>query len=77
MNKSFVIENLQTSERLDKYLANELSDFSRTHIAKLIEEGNVLVNDKIAKGSLKIKSGDKIDLSFPEVKELEIKFKEW
>ncbi len=73
MNKSFVIENLQTSERLDKYLTNELSDFSRTHIAKLIEEGNVLVNDKIAKGSLKIKLGDKIDISFPEVKELEIK----
>ena len=57
---------------LDKYLSNTFSELSRTHVVKLIDEGNVFVNDKAAKGSLKLKENDVIEIEIPEVKELEI-----
>ena len=75
MNK-FVVENEYSGSRLDKYLSTVLSEYSRTHIAKLIDENNVLVNSKIAKASLKLKENDVVEISIPEVKELEIKQEE-
>ena len=71
MNK-FVVSNEYSNLRLDKYLSNQFSDFSRTHIAKIIDEGHCLVNGKVAKGSLKLKEGDVVEINIPEVKPLEI-----
>ncbi len=71
MNK-LVVTLEHSDERLDKFLSNVLTDFSRTHISKLIDEGQCLINDKTAKGSIKVKEGDVITLSIPENKELEI-----
>ena len=71
MNK-YIVESEYSNVRLDKYLSSILTDFSRTHIAKIIDEGGVLVNDKEAKASLKLKEGDEVSLTLPEVKELEI-----
>ena len=68
----FIVTSEQSGQRLDKFLSNVLSDLSRTHISKIIDEGNVLVNDKTAKGSLKIKENDVINIDIPEAKELEI-----
>lgn len=69
----FVVENEFNGYRLDKFLSNVLADFSRTHISKIIDEGLCTVNDKVAKGSLKLKEGDRVNISIPEVKELEVK----
>lgn len=71
MNK-FIVSIEQSGIRLDKYLSNVLSDFSRTHIEKIIDEGLVNVNDKVAKSSLKVKENDVVTLTLPETKELEI-----
>ena len=68
----FIVTSEQSGQRLDKFLSNVLSDLSRTHISKIIDEGNVLVNDKTAKGSLKIKENDVVNIDIPEAKELEI-----
>ena len=59
--------------RLDKALVLLLKDYSRTFILNLIEEGHVLLNEKVAKASIKVKEGDIIDVDIPEVKPLEIK----
>ena len=72
MNK-FVVEDNLSNLRLDKYLSLTLKDLSRTHIAKIIDEGNCFVNDKVAKGSLKLKAGDIVEINIPEVKEVEVK----
>ena len=48
------------SKRVDKSLADYFNDYSRSFLKKLLDDGNVLVNDKKAKPSLKIASGDKI-----------------
>lgn len=71
MNK-FKVSIQDSGTRLDKYLSNVLSDLSRTHINKLIEEGHVLVNGKTAKSSLKVKENDEVEVSIPEAKEVEI-----
>ena len=71
MNKYIVdLENANT--RLDKFLSSVLTDFSRTHIAKIIDENGVTFNGKEAKASLKLKEGDIVELTLPEVKELEV-----
>ena len=71
MNK-VIVNEADSNQRLDKFLSTHYSTYSRTHIAKLIEEGNCLVNNKIAKASLKLKTNDIIELNIPEAKELEI-----
>lgn len=71
MNK-IVVDESNSNQRLDKFLSTYFSDFSRSHIAKLIDEENCIVNDKVAKASLKLKAGDVIEINIPEAKELEI-----
>lgn len=71
MNKFVVEEGLEPT-RIDKYLANLLPSFSRSHIAKLIDDGLVKVNDEPVKNSLKVKTGDVITLEEEEIKPLEI-----
>ena len=71
MNK-IVVNEESANRRLDKFLSNQFSSFSRTHIDKLIDEGNCKVNDKIAKSSLKLKVGDIVEIEVPEAKPLEI-----
>ncbi len=69
MNK-YIVNIEESNQRLDKYLSNVISDLSRTHITKLIEEGNVLVNGKLSKSSLKVKENDIVEVNIPENKEL-------
>ena len=70
---NFIVTSEYVGLRIDKYLSIVLTDFSRTHISQLIDEGNVFVNEKEAKGSYKVKENDDIKVNIPEVKELEIK----
>ena len=56
------------SKRLDLYLA-ENTEFSRSHIKKLIDEGRVSVNGKAEKSSYKLRAGDKVSV---EPKEPEV-----
>lgn len=71
MNK-FKVSIQDSGTRLDKYLSNVLTDLSRTHINKLIEEGHVLVNGKTAKSSLKVRENDEVEVNIPIAKEVEI-----
>ena len=63
-----VIEQGQKLMRLDKYLVCRLASTSRNRIQNAAEAGNILVNEKIAKSSYKVKPGDVISivLSFPK-----------
>lgn len=51
--------------RLDKFLS-EVTDFSRSYIAKLVEGGQVLVNSTPRKVSFKLDIGDTVSLEVPE-----------
>lgn len=54
-------------ERLDKFLARMLPDHSRTKLVKLIDEGEVLVDGKVAtKSSFPLEPGMEIALEEPD-----------
>lgn len=71
MNR-IVVEESNSNQRLDKFLSTYFSELSRSHIAKLIDDENCLVNKKVTKSSYKLKTGDVIEINIPEAKELEI-----
>lgn len=59
--------------RIDAYIAKKQEDLSRSNIQKLIQEGNVLVNDKKVKMSYKVQNNDKITINEPMIQEIELK----
>ena len=63
-------------ERIDKFLQAKLKELSRTRIQNLIKDGKVCLNNStITSPSKKIKDQDKIQITFPEPKEVSIKAK--
>src|SRR5271170_5515541 len=55
-----VVEKSGAGERLDRYLAAQLPELSRTRIQELIEAGLVLVDAKPSKGAHRLRKGEKI-----------------
>ena len=63
-----------SEERIDKFLAKKIPDFSRSHLKKLIKDKQVLVKNKsITSASYKIKPGDFIVVNIPKVSEGKLK----
>ncbi len=52
--------------RLDLFLCRELDTETRSAIQRLIESGNIRVNDQQVRPSLKLKGGDRISVDIPE-----------
>lgn len=59
--------------RIDKFIACHLEGVTRSHIQKLIDEGNVLVDNKIVKSNYKLKIGQNIEVNVPQAKQLDLK----
>lgn len=54
-------------KRLDRWLADELPAFSRSHLQKLIESGQVTLNGEICRTKkAPIQAGDRVQLTIPE-----------
>ena len=66
MDKKFLIYDGLETERIDKYLANELEDMSRSSIQMLIKEKQVLVNEEVVKANFLLKNGDEISVTIPD-----------
>lgn len=49
-------------ERLDKFLASDLNDFSRSQIQKMIKDGLITINGQAVKPHCFLKKGDKIKI---------------
>lgn len=71
MNEYFTVEN-EEGERIDRYLAEEFEDRSRSYLQKLIKEGYVKVNDKPVKSNYRLVLGDRVEVILPEAKEPDI-----
>lgn len=73
----FLVEKEAEGERLDRFLAQKnTAQYTRSYIEKIIREGLVLYNDKVAKASIKLKSGDRIHLTEKEAEPLDIRAEE-
>jgi 23S rRNA pseudouridine1911/1915/1917 synthase len=63
----------ENSDRLDRYLSQNLSDLSRSRIQQLIEQGHVQVNDQICTSKkVNLKIGDRISLDIPAIAPLQL-----
>ena len=71
MNK-YEIKKEDEGIRLDKIISQLEKEISRTTIQRMIEEGNVLVNEKIVKTSYKVLEGDLITIIPEEAKEIDL-----
>ena len=60
---NFVVDTL--GARLDKYIGEKCPEISRTYAQKLIADGHITVNDRIAKSSLKLSIGDRLRVVIP------------
>ena len=68
----YIVKDFQKGMRLDKVLVAFMPEKSRNYITKLIDDEQVLVNQKIAKPSLKVNENDEIIVNIPEDKPLEV-----
>lgn len=76
MEKKHIIkenENENEKERIDKKIQKLEKNLSRATIQKLIEEGNILVNNKKTKSSYKINEGDQITIKIIKKEETYLK----
>ena len=58
--------------RLDKYLAEQFPEQTRSYLQKLIKEGQVMVNGKTVKSGYQLSKGDEVSVTIPEPKELDV-----
>ena len=56
-----IIDTNDIDTRIDKYLTDN-TDYTRSKIQKMIENGNILVNNKQTKDSYKLKENDRITI---------------
>lgn len=72
-----IVNKEEENKRIDKILTARFSkEHSRTYFQYLIEEGNILVNDKRVKKNLRLKEGDEVKIIFKEPPEITLKAEE-
>jgi 23S rRNA pseudouridine1911/1915/1917 synthase len=60
--RTFSISKADAGTRLDTYLAARINGWSRARLQGLIDDGEVLVNNKPAKASYKLRAADEIEV---------------
>ena len=63
MNREYELTAEESGQRLDKYLAEKMTDLSRSRIKELVQAGEVLVNGKKSTVSYKVQTGDLIQVT--------------
>lgn len=71
MSESFAFKAESTGIRIDKYLTESLEGFTRSAVAKLIDDDNVTVNNKAVSKNYKVKENDNINVFVPDAIPLE------
>ena len=69
---TFAAEKEDVGTRIDVFLAENMEDLSRSGVQKLIDEGMITLNGGKTKANYKLREKDIIDVTVPEVKEVEI-----
>ena len=70
--EQYIIKKEEENIRLDKILSKIKTDISRTAIQRMIEEGNILVNERKVRISYKAVVGDRITIENEIPREIEI-----
>ncbi len=71
--KNMLVDAGNAGMRLDRFLSEQLANFSRSHIQKLIESGQVTVNSiSCLDKNYRLNESDQVALSIPQSKELSV-----
>jgi len=65
MDKTYRFVADRPGIRLDKFVGEKCPELSRTHAQKLVGDGYITVNGRVAKSSLKLDVGDKVAIGIP------------
>lgn len=68
----FSIDEEASGVRLDKFLADQYDNVTRSYLQKLIKDGCVTVNQSPAKPSSRLSEGDLVETNLPKPREPEI-----
>ena len=68
----YTVDEERDGQRIDQFLAGELSEHSRSYIQKLIKGGKVLLNGSQPKPGSRIQPDDQILITVHPLKELEV-----
>lgn len=63
--RSLAVDSAGAGLRLDRWLALQLHELSRARLQKLIEGGQVLVDGRSARASLRLRAGQAVTVSIP------------
>ena len=66
------VEDQAAGARLDSLLVSHLTDISRTRIQHAIQDGDILVNQRVSKPGYKLRRGDQIEIELPEPPPVEL-----
>lgn len=72
MQEEIFIVKEENNVRIDRFLANQLADVSRSYIQKLIKDKQVMVNNSPVKSNYKVSAGEEVKVSIPELTEPDI-----
>ena len=62
----------KADERLDVFLTRMKPEFSRSHVQKLIADGQVTVNNVVRKGNYRLRLTDEVSFIIPEAEAVEL-----
>ena len=65
--QTIIVEAGGEGQRLDRWLAEQLPDRSRSEIQRWIKEGLVAVDGQAARASARLEQGQQIELAIPEI----------
>ncbi len=68
-NSSFILHpsSLDSGKRLDAFLSEKIEGWSRSRLQRLIDDGDVSVNQMLAKSSYKLRADDVIEIELTEL----------
>ncbi|MBQ7430415.1 MAG: RluA family pseudouridine synthase [Butyrivibrio sp.] len=61
----YIVTDEYDGMRIDKLISELIDSFSRSYIQKIIKDGQVTINNKVAKASTGVSEGDEIDMDVP------------
>ena len=72
MREEYLVTEETAGDRIDKFLAEQYENLSRSFLQKLLKSGEVMVDGRPVKASYKVAEGDLISFEVPEAVEPEI-----
>ena len=67
MREEYFVTEETAGDRIDKFLAEQYENLSRSFLQKLLKSGEVMVDGRPVKASYKVAEGDLISFEVPEL----------